>query len=134
MKNTTTSKYVLKDIHDMYIFLINVSGKTETCNEICDCAKKSAQRYENNMESCKYNSYKYFCNELRNIKEQYDEKMISKICGPETPKTLPSLQSYNITIKKGIYWNYPKNALMILEAINISYYITLTNSFIKNII
>ncbi|GAW84510.1 variable surface protein [Plasmodium gonderi] len=81
-----------KDLDDMYTKL-----EKEIDDKKCEYLQECANIYGNYVQTCKYNNKTYFCDELLNIKEQYDKQMMSNICNPEIPQTLPSFQSYNVT-------------------------------------
>ncbi|GAW83912.1 variable surface protein [Plasmodium gonderi] len=78
------------DLLDMYTKLNN------SCTQKCQCLKGCADLYIKHVQTCKKYNNTYFCKELLNLKGQYEKGMMNENCEPGVPKTLPSLQSYNI--------------------------------------
>ncbi|GAW84536.1 variable surface protein [Plasmodium gonderi] len=86
----------LKDIYDMNTKLNKISEKTEVSNKECECAKECANKYMGYKDTCKYNTFPFFCNALEVFREKYNKKLSSINCDNGTPKILPSLQTNNI--------------------------------------
>ncbi|GAW83926.1 variable surface protein [Plasmodium gonderi] len=60
----------LKDLHDMYTYLNNSgSDNDDECNDVNKCA----QLYFQYKNSCESSSYSDFCNELKNVRDKYNE-------------------------------------------------------------
>ncbi|GAW84110.1 variable surface protein [Plasmodium gonderi] len=96
----------LKDLHVMYTNLDNIEeNNSSQCADKCSCANECSALYVKYKDSCELNSYSNFCNELKNVREKYNELSTTKCSVQLSYKKLPLFQKYNITIPIFIPYN-----------------------------
>ncbi|GAW84301.1 variable surface protein [Plasmodium gonderi] len=85
----------LKDLHVMYTYLNNNSSHSP---DKCSGGNECAELYMKYKVLCESNSYSNFCNELKNVREKYNELSTTKCSVHLTYKMLPLFQKYNIGV------------------------------------
>ncbi|SBT52328.1 PIR Superfamily Protein [Plasmodium ovale wallikeri] len=73
-----------------------VQSKLSVINDRCNYAKKCFELYVNLKDTFCITGLNTFCNELVKLKEKYDKEMQLLTCS-DAPKTLPSIQNYDLT-------------------------------------
>ncbi|SBT73377.1 Plasmodium vivax Vir protein/Plasmodium variant antigen protein Cir/Yir/Bir, putative [Plasmodium ovale] len=85
----------LFNLHDDFDkFKNNSTPQDDNCNY----AKKFVRLYEKNVKECHVYSDSDFCNELENIKEDYENIIKTKTCPHDIPKILPSTRGIDHAI------------------------------------
>ncbi|KNA00918.1 hypothetical protein PVNG_05348 [Plasmodium vivax North Korean] len=88
----------LNDLFYLYEKFDNFKKKKNCLDNICKCGQDCIQRYKSSIEKCGSNSNMYFCNELENFRNQYNEYRLTEKDCPEVDLYLPPYKKYSTSV------------------------------------